>query len=819
MRRVGKYTKQRKTRAAWLTVNTYILWFRNLKLWQKIAVIVTPILIVLILIPLLTYLYFARDISDKERLMNRNNTGIVLTDVHGTTIYQSGRAKHRDLVPLDQINDTTKKALLASEDKDFYNHGGFSFVSMLGALYGNLVTGGSNYGGSTLTQQLAKNTLLTDQKSYLRKFQELSVSIAIERTYSKDDILDMYLNSAFFGGNAFGIEDAARTFFNKSPKDLTLAESAMIIGVLPAPNAYSPIYGDMKYAKERQETVLNRMLKNGFITQAEKDQALAQQLTFAAPESSTDSSPAPHFAEMVMTDLNKRYGEETVARSGYQVKTTLDLSMQSELQNEINKNMNAIRRSGGSNAAAIALDPKTGAVRALIGSYDWNDAQNGKVNMVTSPRQPGSSFKPIYYSAAMADGVINPATILKDEPINIDGYQPKNALRNYNGDVTVRKALNWSLNIPAVKVMQQYGIDKSIDAANRMGIDTIQKKNNYGLSLALGAGEARLLDMTHAYAGFANGGDQKAIAYEEEIKTKYDQVIYRNQQKSTRVISEEGAFLISNVLSDNQARAGMFGSSLNLTGGKKAAVKTGTTDDNRDAWTIGYTPNVTVGVWVGNNDNTQMSSGGGSLAGPIWRSSMNNFVTQAGDPFTPPGGIVQKDTCYGTGKLANTAGGNTYKEYFLSSALPDYGCNAQNRQREPEKPKEEEQDTSKPVQTSVVVAGSPNGSAPVGTSVTFTATVSGNGATGTVTFTLDGATLGTAAVSGGAASLTAGSLPVGTHQVTASFTPSDSSAYGASTSAPATYLITTNSGGGQQNQPGSGPGNSNGPSANAGGSR
>ncbi|MBH2007481.1 penicillin-binding protein [Candidatus Saccharibacteria bacterium] len=684
MRRVGKYTKQRKTRAAWLTFNTYILWFRNLKRWQKVAVIVGPILTILILIPLMTYFYFARDISDKERLMNRNNTGIVLMDVNGTTIYQSGRAKHRDIVPLSEINETTKKALLASEDKDFYNHGGFSFISMIGAVYGNLVTGGTNYGGSTLTQQLAKNTLLTDQKSYLRKFQELSVSIAIEQTYTKDEIFEMYLNSTFFGGNAFGIEDAAKSFFNKAPKDLTLAESAMIIGVLPAPNAYSPIYGSMEYAKERQGTVLTRMVKNGFITQAEKDQALAQELAFAAPESSTDNSPAPHFAEMVLADLNKRYGEEKVARSGYQVKTTLDLNVQNKLQENINKNMNSIRYSGGSNAAALAIDPKTGSIRALIGSYDWNDEKDGKVNMATSARQPGSSFKPIYYAAAMADGVITPATILADEPINIDGYQPKNALRNYNGDVTVRKALNWSLNIPAVKVMQRYGIDKSIEAANDMGIDTIDKKKDYGLSLALGAAEARLIDMTHAYAGFANGGNQKEVALEEEIKSKYDQVIYKNEQKSKQVISEEGAYLISNILSDNQARAGIFGSSLSLSGNKKAAVKTGTTDENRDAWTIGYTPSLAIGVWVGNNDNTEMSSGGGSLAGPIWRNTMNELVTQTGDPFTAPSGVVQKDTCYGTGKLANTAGGGTYKEYFLATALPEYGCNVQTQLREPE---------------------------------------------------------------------------------------------------------------------------------------
>lgn len=698
MRRIGKYTKKRPARGAWFSINTYILWFRNLKRWQKVAVIVGPILTILILIPLLTFLYFARDISDKERLMNRNNTGVVMTDIHDTVIFQSGRAKHREMVPLSEINDVTEQALLSSEDKDFYDHGGFSVISMLGAVYANFIAGEKAFGGSTLTQQLAKNTLLSDEKSYLRKFQELSISIAIEREYSKDEILEMYLNSAFFGGSAFGIEDAAKSFFNKSPQDLTLAESAMIVGVLPAPNAYSPIYGSMEYAKERQETVLSRMLDNGVITEEEKDSALAEQLTFAEPETVTDSSLAPHFAEMVIADLNDRYGEEKVARSGYQVKTTLDMNIQNKLQEQINANMASIRASGGSNAAAIALDPKTGSIRALIGSYDWNDEKDGKVNMTTSARQPGSSFKPVYYAAAMEDGVINPATILADEPININGYQPQNALRNYNGDVTVRQALNMSLNIPAVKVMQRYGIEKSIEAANKVGIDTIDKDKDYGLSLALGAAEAKLIDMTHAYAAYANGGDQKEVALEEEVESKYNQVIFTNQQKSKRVMSQEGAYLISNVLSDDAARSRIFGSSLNLYGGKKAAVKTGTTDDNRDAWTIGYTPDIAIGVWVGNNDNTEMLSGGGSLAGPIWRETMNALTTKTGDPFTKPAGVVQRDVCYGTGKLANSAGGNTYKEYFLSTALPSYGCDAQPVQREETKPPEKEPEVEEPVE-------------------------------------------------------------------------------------------------------------------------
>lgn len=616
--------------------------------------------------------------------MNRNNTGVVLTDIHDTVIYQSGRAKHREMVPLDEMSDTTKQALLASEDRNFYEHDGFSVLSTLRAVYGYALGGGQGFGGSTLTQQLAKITVLSQERSFLRQYQAFSVAVAIEGTYTKDEILEMYLNSAFFGGNAFGIEDAAKSFFDKSPRDLTLAESAMIIGVLPAPNTYSPIHGSLEYARERQEEVLNRMVRNDFITTEEKDAALAEELVYSDAQSLADESPAPHFVEMVMARLNKQYGEERVARSGYQVKTTLDLNMQNALQANITQSMTSIRANGGSNAAAVAIDPRTGAVRALIGSYDWNDEQDGKVNMAVSARQPGSSFKPIYYAAAMADGVINPATILNDAPLDIDGWKPQNALRNFSGDVTARQALNWSLNIPAIKVMQRYGVDKSIEAANELGITTIKKDDDHGLALALGSAEARLLDMTHAYAAFANAGDQKAVALEEEVRSKYDQVVATNEQHSTRAISEEGAFLISHVLADDQSRAGMFGSSLSLPGNKRAAVKTGTTDDNRDAWTIGYTPSLAIGVWVGNNDNSQMTSGGGSLAGPIWRNAMSELTNATGDIFSQPSGVVERDVCYGLGKLSNSPGTNTYKEYFLATSLPSYGCDGQQAPREEE---------------------------------------------------------------------------------------------------------------------------------------
>lgn len=702
MRRVGKYTKNSKIRSAKLTANKYVLWFKNLKAWQKVAVIVGPIAIIMVIVPLITYVYFARDIANKERLMNRNNTGVVLFDKNGEVIYQTGNARHRDLVKLNDISDYTKKALLSSEDKDFYKHSGVSLTGVVAALYANIITGGKNFGGSTLTQQLAKNTLLTNQKSFLRKYQELSIAIAIERTYSKDEILEMYLNSVYYGENSFGIHDAAKTYFNKTPAELNLAESAMLIGLLPAPSAYSPISGNIKYAKQRQKTVLTRMVNNGAITEQQKQDAINTQLSYAPKVSPQDKSPAPHFVEMVMSDLYKKYDEETLTRSGFQITTSLDLNIQRELQQMVSNNMRSIRLNGGSNASAIVIDPKTGGVRAMVGSYDWNDEKFGKVNMATARRQPGSSFKPIYYAEALANGVITPSTILEDAPTNFNGYQPKNALRNYNGDVTVRKALNWSLNIPAVKVMQKLGVSKSVEAAKRMGVTTLGSTSDYGLSLALGAAEAKLIDMTHVYAAFANEGDQQPIKFIEDMKSKYDERVTIDNNKPKQVISKEGAYLISNILSDNSARSGMFGSSLNIPG-KKVAVKTGTTDDQRDAWTIGYTPDLAVGVWVGNNDNTPMLSGGGIQAGPIWRSAMQKFsARQSGNPFTQPSGIVERDTCYGTGRLASRSGQNTYKEVYLSTALPSVGCNVKSEEDKKEtktdevKPKEETETTPTP---------------------------------------------------------------------------------------------------------------------------
>lgn len=328
-----------------------VAWFLGLSWPKRILLIVGIFAVILIAIAIATYVYYANDIKDPERLMNRNNTGLLITDMNDKTIYSTGRAEHRNVVQLANISQDMQHALIASEDKDFYKHGGFSVFSIIRAST-------SGYGGgSTITQQLAKNTLLSDQHSILRKWQELAVAVAIEQNYSKDQILDMYLNSVYFGEGAFGIEDAAKTYFGTTPDKLDLAQSAMLVGLLPAPSAYSPISGNKDYAKERQTTVLTRMVTNGYITEAQKTAALAEQLTYVG-QTSTLGGDAPHFALTVREQLIEKYGEETALRSGYQVKTTLNLDTQKIVQDSINDHMAYINANGGTNASALVVDPK-----------------------------------------------------------------------------------------------------------------------------------------------------------------------------------------------------------------------------------------------------------------------------------------------------------------------------------------------------------------------------------------------------------------------------------------------------------------------------
>ena len=681
MQRKGKYTKRpSKVQRSQYFFRRQWQKFQSLSRKQKIAVIAIPIAAFLILTPLITYLVLWRDISDPERLMNRSNTGVELVDKNNEVFFSSGTNKSLKRLGLNEISDYLEQATVSSEDKNFYQHGGVSFRGILAALYANVMSRDATaYGSSTLTQQLVKNKLLYTEKSYLRKYLEVVMAMAVDSQYSKDEILDMYLNSVHFGEGAFGIDQAARTYFNKSAADLDLAESAMLVGILPAPSIYSPINGDPEKAKQRQTYVLRRMVEDGKITSAERDAALAQQLVYSEVKP-VEYTHAPHFTEMILDELYDKYGEEKVKRSGYKVKTTLDLGWQKQAEDIVAKQIAISSSGGGRNAALVAIDPKTGQVRALVGSADYNNTVFGKVNMANTPRQPGSSFKPIYITEAIDQKLVTAATVLRDEATDFGGYKPNNYDFRFRGDITLRNGLSQSLNIPAVKVMEKLGVDEAVKKAREMGLSTIDPKQDYGLSLALGAGEVKPIEMVNAYAAFADGGRQHDITMIDTVQDKYGSTIFRTSNKTKRVQSTEASFVISDILSDNNARAPSFGSRLNIPG-RKVAVKTGSTDDNRDAWTVGYTPSIAVGVWVGNNENEVMTSGGSAMAGPIWTKSIQAFLGNSpAETFTQPSGVTKAPAC--------TASGGSYEEYFINGTVPSKNC----KTAEPETPVQKDSD-------------------------------------------------------------------------------------------------------------------------------
>lgn len=649
-------------------------------------------LLLLILTPILTYLFFVRDLSSKESILTRKNEGVVLQDRNGTPFFTLYEAKTQNPVTLDQINEQTQQAVIAIEDKDFYHHHGFSVSGFGRALIANIRNESITQGGSTLSQQVVKNTLLSQERSFLRKYQELFLAIELERRFSKEDILELYLNTSYFGEGAFGIQDAAQAYFSKDAKDLTLAESALMAGILPAPSAYSPISGNADRAYARQALVLQLMEDQGYITAEERAAAEEQEITFN-PSPRSINQTAPHFALMVQEELIEEYGEQQVAQSGYVVKTTLNLQGQQAAQRIVKTQVDRLARNQVTNGAAVVMDPKTGEILALVGSHDWADEDNGKINMATRPRQPGSSFKPIVYAKALEERLITPATVITDEEVTFPGgYTPRNYDRQFRGDVLVRYALANSLNIPAVLVMEKVGLADTIDYAEDLGITTLNAPDRYGLSLVLGAAEVPLTQMTAAFAVFANQGVKAEPTTILEITNKKGDTIYTHEAKTQRVIPSNVAFQISSILADNSARADTFGGSLTI--GRQAAVKTGTTDDFRDSLTIGYTPQIVVGAWVGNNDNTEMDNVAGSMgAAPIWREIMTSFLQ--GMPvvqFTPPNGIIRLEVCRENGLKAEVATESAYPEFFLPGTTPTESCNAPTPTPEDEENEDDEDD-------------------------------------------------------------------------------------------------------------------------------
>jgi 1A family penicillin-binding protein len=553
-------------------------------------------------------------------------------------LYDFSQDVRREVVPVDKISDYAKKASIAIEDKDFYSHNGFDFTAFLRALWTDLKTFSLAQGGSTITQQVVKNSILTKDKTPTRKLKELILALKLERVLSKEEILSLYFNEIPYGGNIYGIQEAARRFFGKDAIDITLAEAAYLAAIPKAPTYYSPYGSHVEDLERRKNLVLTEMQSQGLISQEELAGALEEKVSFK-PRENTGSIKAPHFVFFVIDELVKKYGEDAVRDGGWKVVTTLDYKMQEDAEatakkyGEINqKTFNA------NNNAIVAIDPHTGEILAMTGSRDYFDKEiGGNFNAATGHRQPGSTFKPFVYSVLFNKGYTD-STILYDVPIQFNSgcapddlvthdecYAPGNYDDKFRGPMTIRNALAQSINLPAVQASYLAGVKNSVSLAEDMGINFVDDTSQYGLSLVLGGGAVSLLDLTSAYGVFANDGVRNPYVSVLSIEDAYGNVIDRASPASERVLPEQTARIINSILSDNEARTPGYGANSPLyIASRDAAVKTGTSNDYRDAWIVGYTPNLVVGAWTGNNDNSPMEKKvAGLIVSPIWREMMD----------------------------------------------------------------------------------------------------------------------------------------------------------------------------------------------------
>lgn len=633
---------------------------------------------------LLLFAVYAKDLPNPTTIANRSIAqSTKILDRNGILLYEIFRDERRTVVKPDEISTFLKDATVSVEDGDFYKHHGVDLVSIFRAAYENTF-GHSKYtqGGSTITQQYIKNALLTDEKKLSRKIKEAILAVEIETIYDKQEILAGYLNEIPYGNNAYGIESAARTYFNKSAKDLTLSESATLAAIPQRPSYFSP-YGDhLTELFKRKDYVLDEMVRRGFITAAQAAEAKAAAPTLQSPSfaARNESIKAPHFVFYVRDQLVKELGddqeaEQKLASGGYTITTTLDYEIQKMAETAMTNNFDKASKYGATNAGMVVVDPNTGDILAMVGSLDYFNDKFGNVNVTTSPRQPGSSFKPIVYATAFK-GSYSPANILFDLPTDFGNYKPSNYDGGSRGPVTIRQALSWSLNVPAVKMLDLVGIDEALKTAKDLGITTLNDRERYGLSLVLGAGEVELVEMVHAYSVFAHAGDKMPLTsilkmIDKDKKTMID--ITDKERKGDQVLDPQVAWLMADVMSDNATKAPVFGNSLVIPG-HQVAAKTGTTQSFKDAWTIGYTPQIAAGVWVGNNDGTEMKRGadGSVVAAPIWRAFMNAFLADKENaPFARPANVVNESVSKLSTKLPNpNCSGELISDWFASWNKP-----------------------------------------------------------------------------------------------------------------------------------------------------
>jgi 1A family penicillin-binding protein len=618
---------------------------------QRLIIKLTFIIIILFILgfifSLSIFAWYAKDLPSPGKLSVSSGNSTVFYDRDGKILYEMYKDKNRVPVSFSEISDYLKKATVAIEDKNFYKHQGISQTGIIRAFL-SIVFRRRLEGGSTITQQLIKNVLLSGERTLSRKIKEMILAIEVERRYSKDQILEMYLNEAPYGGSLWGVASASMAYFGKPPKDLDLVESAILAGLPQSPTYYSPFIGKNDAWRSRAKDVLRRMREDGYISKTEENRALKKLATIKFNEPKI-TIRAPHFVFYVKDQIEKEFGPK-ILDTGVKIKTTLSLDIQEKAEKIVKEEIKKLKGYNVTNAAVVVLDVKTGQILAMVGSYDFNDSKFGKFNVATSgQRQPGSTLKPITYALAFEKGY-TPASVLMDVKTvfpNQGGkdYIPQNYDGKFRGPVQLRFALGNSINIPAVKLLAIVGIRQFLQKSYEMGFSnfapTEKNLSRFGLSITLGGGETNLLDLTSAFSVFARGGLKKDFYSILEISDFKGKKIYKSSSSSEKqIFSKEVSFLISHILSDNNARVEVFGpNSFLRIPGKTVAVKTGTSDDKRDNWTVGYTKSVVVGVWVGNNDNSPMDpriASGVTGASPIWHYLMSEILKKY------PDGIIDK---------------------------------------------------------------------------------------------------------------------------------------------------------------------------------
>lgn len=654
------------------------------KKWDKkrILRIVAYAFLVSLLLVSVTFAWFAKDLPTPAKIAKMRPTqSTKIYDRNGVLLYETGELK-RTVIASDQIPKVIKDATVATEDQQFYQNHGVNFRGITRAAINNIFhTSGNVHGGSTITQQYVKNALLYSDRTIIRKIKELILAIELEFMYSKDQILTMYLNEIPYGGQTAGIEAAARMYYGIPAKDLSLAQAATLAAIPRATTYYSPYGTHTDNLIARRNYVLDQMVKSGYIKQEEADEAKKQDTTTVgtAVQPRKMSILAPHFSLYVIEQAAEEYGSQRVEKEGMTIHTTLDYEKQKIAEQAIQNGMAKVERYGGSNAALVSIDPKTGEVITMVGSKDFFNVDiDGNVNVATSNRQPGSSFKPYVYATLFKDKEYSPSRIIYDLTTDFgNGYIPRNYDNSTRGPVTIRQALANSLNIPAVKATGLAGIDDVLTTTSDLGISTLTERSRYGLSLGLGVGEVKLLEHTAGFGVFANGGNRHETRAITKVIDNKGKTLYEyksDEDKGEQVLDPQIAYEMQSIMSDNNARSLVFGTRSALYfPDRPVAAKTGTTSDFKDAWTVGYTPSLAVGVWTGNNDNRAMSRGadGSIIAAPIFHEFMAKMMEgQPVEQFNPPAGIQTITVEKYSNKLPSEYSKETTTDIFASWQVP-----------------------------------------------------------------------------------------------------------------------------------------------------